>query len=128
MTKHEDMTALRNHPEIRYNCAQSVFIPFAEDMGITREQAKDVAANFGGGMGCGSVCGAVTGALMAMGGLNIPVEERAELLRRFRDENGTLDCAALLKATAERGEIKKEHCDRMVEQCLNFVCELTEKE
>ena len=35
-----------------YNCAQSVFIPFAEDRGRTREQAKDIAANFGGGMGC----------------------------------------------------------------------------
>ena len=128
MTKHEDMVALRNNPDIRYNCAQSVLIPFAEDMGITREQAKDIAANFGSGMGCGSVCGAVTGALMAMGGLNLSVEQRAELLKRFRDENGTLDCAELLKAAAERGEPRKVHCDRMVEQCLNFVCELTEKE
>ena len=57
MTKHEDMVALRNNPDIRYNCAQSVLIPFAEDMGITREQAKGIAANFGSGMGCGSVCG-----------------------------------------------------------------------
>ena len=128
MTKHEDMVALRNHPEIHYNCAQSVLIPFAEEIGITREQACALSAQFGGGMGCGSVCGAVTGALMAMGGLNLPVEQRRELLRRFRTENGSLDCAALLKAAAERGETKKEHCDRMVEQCLRFVCELIEKE
>ena len=128
MTKREDMLALRNHPEIRYNCAQSVLIPFAEDMGLTREQANALAANFGGGMGCGSVCGAVTGALMAMGGLNMTQETRAELLRRFRAENGALNCAELLKAAAERGETKKEHCDRLVEQCLNFVCELTGKE
>lgn len=128
MTKHEDMVALRKHPDIHYNCAQSVIIPFAEDMGITREQAASLAAMFGGGMGCGSVCGAVTGALMAMGGLNLPVEKRRELLNRFRTENGSIDCASLLKAAAERGEAKQEHCDRMVEQCLNFVCELTEKE
>jgi len=128
MTKHEDMRVLRNDPNVHYNCAQAVLIPFAEDMGITREQAKNIAANFGGGMDCGSVCGAVTGALMAMGGLNIPTEKRAELLQQFRNENGTLNCAELLKAAAERGETKKEHCDRMVEQCLDFVCELTEKE
>lgn len=128
MTKQEDMVALRNDPNVHYNCAQAVLMPFAEDMGLTREQAKNVAANFGGGMGCGSVCGAVTGALMALGGLNFPPEKRTELLRKFQQENGTLDCAALLKAAAERGETKKEHCDRMVEQCLNFVCELTEKE
>ena len=128
MTKYEDMRALRNDPNIRYNCAQAVLIPFAEDIGMPRGQAKDIAANFGGGMGCGSVCGAVTGALMALGGLNIPTEKRVELLNRFRTENGTLNCAELLKAAAERGETKKEHCDRMVEQCLDFVCELTEKE
>ena len=128
MTKHEDMIALRNHPDIHYNCAQSVLIPFAEDMGITREQANALALNFGGGMGCGSVCGAVTGALMAMGGLDIPQEKRLELLRKFRAENGAIDCAALLKASAERGEAKKEHCDRLVAECLDYVCKLTEKE
>ena len=128
MTKHEDMRALRNDPNVRYNCAQSVLIPFAEDMGLTREQAKELTAYFGGGMGCGAVCGAVTGALLAMGGLNIPMERRAELFSRFRAENGALNCAELLKAAAERGETKKEHCDRLVEQCLDFVCELTEKE
>ena len=128
MTKHEDMAALRNHPDIHYNCAQSVLIPFAEDMGITREQANALALNFGGGMVCGSVCGAITGALMAMGGLNVPQEKRLELLRKFRAENGDIDCAALLKASAERGETKKDHCDRLVAECLNFVCELTGKE
>ena len=45
MTKYEDMIALRNHPDIHYNCAQSVLIPFAEDMGITREQANALSAH-----------------------------------------------------------------------------------
>ncbi len=123
MTRREDMAALRAHPTIHYNCAQSVLIPFAEDMGITREQANALALNFGGGMGCGSVCGAVTGALMALGGLGLPQEKRLELLRQFTNENGSIDCASLLKASAERGEVKKVHCDRMVAQCVDFVCQ-----
>lgn len=128
MTKREDMIALRNDPTVHYNCAQSVLIPFAEDMGITREQANALALNFGGGMGCASVCGAITGALMAMGGLNLPQEKRLELLRQFRTANGDIDCAALLKAAADRGEPRKVHCDRMVAECLDFVCKQIDKE
>lgn len=128
VTKKEEMLALRSDPAVHYNCAQSVLIPFAEELGITREQANALAAQFGSGMGCGSVCGAVTGALMALGGLGLPTQERSELLRRFRTENGALDCAALLKAAAERGEPRKAHCDRMVEQCLQFVCDRIGKE
>jgi C_GCAxxG_C_C family probable redox protein len=128
MTKHEDMTALRNDPTTHYNCAQAVLIPFADDMGITREQANALAADFGGGMGCGSVCGAVTGALMALGGLGLPQEKRLELLRKFRADNGALDCALLLKAAAQRGEEKKAHCDRMVAQCVDFLCQETGQE
>lgn len=122
MTKREKMTALRNDPSVHYNCAQSVLIPFAEDIGITEEQANDLMLNFGGGMGCGSVCGAVTGALAAMGGLGLPQEKRVELIRQFRNANGALDCAALLKAAVERGEERKAHCDRMIDECMDFVC------
>lgn len=128
MTKHEEMLALRNDPQTHYNCARSVLIPFAEDMGVTRSQAAALSQNFGGGMGCGSVCGALTGALMALGGMKLPPQKRAELLRRFRSENGTIDCTALLKAAAERGEPRKVHCDRMIAQCLDFVCDAMEME
>ena len=128
MTKHEDMIALRNHPEIHYNCAQSVLIPFAEDIGITREQANALALDFGGGMGCGSVCGAVTGALMAMGGLELPQEKRLELIEKFRAAHGTIDCAGLVKDLEPGTPERKQLCDGLVAECLNFVCELTEKE
>ncbi len=123
MTKKEDMLALQNDPQIHYNCAQSVLIPFAEDLGITREQAAALTRNFGGGMGCGSVCGALTGALMALGYLESSLQKRDELMRRFQAENGAVNCADLLKAAAGRGESKKVCCNRMVAQCLDFVCE-----
>ena len=122
MTKCEHAAALRADPNVHYNCAQAVLIPFAGDMGITREQANDLALNFGGGMGCGSVCGAVTGALMAMGALGLPQEKRLELLEQFRSANGAINCAELVKAAAARGEAKKVHCDRVVAECTDFVC------
>ena len=114
MTRKEDMAALRADTQVHYNCAQAVTVPFAQDMGITREQAYNLALNFGGGMGCGVTCGALVGALTVLGGLGLPQEKRLELIRRFRAENGAIDCAALLKAAFQRGEEKKPHCDRMV--------------
>ena len=125
MTRKEDMAALRADTQVHYNCAQAVVVPFARDMGITREQAYNMMLNFGGGMGCGAACGALTGALTALGGLGRPQEKRLELIERFRAENGSIDCADLLKAALERGEEKKPHCDRMVRQCVDFVCQET---
>lgn len=125
MTRKEDMTALRADTQVHYNCAQAVVVPFARDMGLTREQAYDMTLYFGGGMGCGAACGALVGALTALGGLGQPQEKRLELIQQFRGENGAIDCAALLKAALERGEEKKTHCDRMVRQCVDFVCRET---
>lgn len=72
MTRKEHSKALRAHPQVHYNCAQAVLIPFAGDMGLTEEQANALTLNFGAGMGCGAVCGAISGAFVAMGGLGMP--------------------------------------------------------
>ena len=125
MTRKEDMSALRADTQVHYNCAQSVVVPFAQDMGLTRELAYDLALNFGGGMGCGATCGALIGALAVLGGLGQPQEKRLELIRTFRTANGAIDCAALLKAAHQRGEEKKPHCDGLVRQCVDFVCRET---
>jgi C_GCAxxG_C_C family probable redox protein len=51
-----------------FNCSQSVFSAWAEELGLDRETALRVATAFGGGMGHrGDTCGAVTGAFMAIG-------------------------------------------------------------
>lgn len=48
-----------------YNCAQSVACAYAEEMGMTAEQAARLASGFGGGIGkMRQACGAVTGAVM----------------------------------------------------------------
>lgn len=53
--------------EIGFDCSQVVAEYFAEDMGLSVEDARKVAACFGGGCGKGGTCGAVVGAMMAIG-------------------------------------------------------------
>ena len=48
-----------------YNCSQSVYAAFAEELGITVEEAAKKASPFGAGFGkLREVCGAVTGMVM----------------------------------------------------------------
>lgn len=125
MTKKEMAMALRADTRTHYNCAQTVLVPYAAEVGLSEEQACAAALNFGRGMGCGAMCGAVTGALMAMGFLGLPQEKRLELFRQFRAENGALNCAELLRAAAERGEEQKAHCDEMIAGCMDILARLT---
>ena len=125
MTKREDMAALRARTDVHFNCAQSVIVPFAEELGLTREQAYDLALDFGGGMGRGLTCGALVGALMVMGGLKLPQKRRLALIDQFREENGAVNCRDLVAACLERGEPKKQNCDRLVAQCVDWLCRET---
>ena len=89
-----------------FSCSQAVFSTLAPEMGLDEETASKIASAFGGGMSRhGEVCGAVTGALMTLGlkyGSTSPDEEEAireasqELMRRFKETNGSLLCKELL--------------------------------
>lgn len=105
---------LRADTNVHYNCAQAVLMPFAQEAGLTEEQAFKMAAHFGSGMRHGSTCGAVTGALMALGLLGYDEKEAAALLRQVREGHGALDCATLLKTSHEQGIPRKSHCDGIV--------------
>ena len=92
-----------------YNCAQSVFMTFAEDFGIDKETALKLSSSFGGGMGrLREVCGAVT-AMFAIAGLKkgyiAPDDDIAKakhyeyiqyLADRFKSQYGTIVCRELL--------------------------------
>ena len=120
---------LRGDTAVHYNCAQSVLIPFAEDFGMSREEAFRVAANFGAGMRMGSVCGAVTGALMALGlaGKDDPAVV-SELVRKVKgNHEGLIDCRDLLRVNHEKGREQKPHCDDMVYECVGLVCGFLEQ-
>ena len=106
--------ALRADTTVHYNCCQSVLIPFAEELGIDDTQATALGANFGAGMRMGATCGALTGALMVLGGLGYGEAEATALLRQFRQTHGDTNCAVLLKASHDRGEQRKDHCDGLV--------------
>mgnify|MGYP002538495802 CR=1 FL=1 len=90
------------------NCAQAVFLAFAEEK-MDRDTALKIASGFGGGMaGMRNVCGAVNGMFMAYGLLCGPADptDRAakaksyETLRQLAGEfevrNGSLICRQLL--------------------------------
>ena len=114
MTHLEKAQELRARTDVHFNCCQSVLVAFAEDMGLTEQQAFDLGANFGSGMRCGSVCGTLTGALMVLGMTHYPPEEADSFRRKFLEDHGEIHCAALLKAAHEAGIPRKEHCDGLV--------------
>ena len=105
MTKKQKLYTLRNDPNVHYNCAQSMLIPFAGEIGITEEQANALTLNFGGGMGCGAACGALVGTLAAMGGLGMPQEKREELIAEFQSRHQCLNCRR-----GWSGELRSRKC------------------
>ena len=92
-----------------YNCAQSVFLAFAEDFGFDKDTALKLSSSFGGGMGrLREVCGAVS-SMFAIAGLkygytsNNDDEIKAQhykriqdLAEKFRADFGTIICRELL--------------------------------
>lgn len=92
-----------------YGCSQSVVAAFADLYGFTDQQAKLVAAGFGGGVGrLRMMCGAVSG-LVILAGMKDGQTDGAdaqgkancyrvvqELLEEFKKENGSVICAELL--------------------------------
>ena len=88
MTRLEEVQYLRTEPDGRhYNCAQSLLVPFASEVGLTKEQADALGANFGAGMKMGSTCGVLTSALMLLGMKGCTPQQAAQLVQRFREKH-----------------------------------------
>ena len=124
MTAAQHAAALRAGKTTHYNCAQSVLIPYAEQLGMTQEQARALAENFGAGMRHGATCGAVTGALMVLGALGYREETARQFLQTFRAQQGELTCEKLLKLGEQQGLEKKAHCDSLVVSAVELVEQL----
>lgn len=122
----EQSKSLRNDPNIHYNCAQAVFIPFAEEKGMSAEQAGAITANFGSGMRMGATCGAITGGLMALGLYGLGDAKNAgEFVRRMKERHGgRTQCRDLLAEEVHSPEEKKPHCDGMVYETVEIVEEM----
>lgn len=96
-----------------YNCAQAVYLAWAEEMGMSEDEAVKLVCALGGGMGrLREVCGTVSGALMVLGaleGYSDPTDHAAkrrlyELEQRFaakfREKSGSIICRELLGLSA----------------------------
>lgn len=95
-----------------YNCAQSVYMAYADLFELDSTLAATISAPFGGGMGrLREVCGACSG-MFLVAGLAVPVatpkdrEAKAanyklvqELAAEFKAENGSYICRELLGLT-----------------------------
>ena len=111
MSRMEKTKMLRADTVRHNNCCQSVVMTFAEDMGLTEEQAFALGTHFAAGLRQGSVCGAMSGALMVLGAMGYDENTANTLIRNFREKHGATDCATLLKTSKEQGiEKVYVHC------------------
>ena len=129
-----------------YNCAQSVFAAFAEEMGLEQKQALRLASALGGGMGgMRGVCGAVSGMLLVLGmlkGYDQPgnhenkkrlYAQARDMAQTFRGEFGALNCGELLSGAgiqpkAEPSDrtaayYRERPCARYVAACARLTAE-----
>lgn len=95
--------------ESGYNCAQSVFLAYADVVNLDLETAKKMSVSFGGGMGrMREVCGTIS-ALAMLAGFRYPVDDTTDqeartrnyamvqlAAQRFKEKYGTIICRDLL--------------------------------
>lgn len=92
-----------------YNCAQSVFGAYAEELVLDFETALKISSSFGAGMGrLREVCGAVSGMFMAVGLANGYSSNSDNIIKanhyktiqylakEFEKMNGSIICSELL--------------------------------
>ena len=136
-----------------YGCSQAVVAAFADMYGLDDTMAKRISAGFGGGVGrMRMMCGAAS-ALVVLAGLEKGQTEGndregkaecyklvQELMAKFKERNGSLICAELLKMNGckvvtdtnipdERNAeyYKKRPCVRKVESAARIFYEHLEK-
>lgn len=128
--------------ENKFHCSQSVLATYAEELGLTEEQALKIAYCFNSGMRKGEVCGACSGALLVLGMKYGPCEKddldsrtiankkTVDFLEQFKKENGSYICNDLLGcdvSTAEGVQYAVDHnyfnevCPRMVASAVRIL-------
>lgn len=119
----ERAQALRNDPNVHYNCAQSVLMAFCEEKGLSAETADALTANLGSGMRVGGSCGAMVGGLLVLGLYG--VNDSSDVLSYWKEfsaaHDGMTQCRDLLRVNAQKGLPKKPHCDGMVYEAVKIV-------
>lgn len=128
-----------------YNCAQSVFLTYADKFGFDKETALKLSSSFGGGMGrMREVCGAVS-AMFMIAGLKKGYTENnndkikgehyariQKLAKEFKKEHGTIICRELLGVDAGDNPIPskrtaKYYTERPCEEFIATACKIIDK-
>ena len=129
-----------------YNCAQSVFYCFCEDLGFDKNVALKLATGFGGGMGRKEeVCGAVAGGIIVLSAKHgrgekddraateLTYQKTRELMDRFAAKHGTFICRQLLggcELTTEEGQKQYKENDlfnKVCKPCVQSAVETLEE-
>ena len=131
-----------NYFSQKLHCSQSVLAAFAEECGITEEEALMLGSCFGGGMRKGQVCGAVTGALMVLGllygqkkvcdteGQELSSKVNDLMMDRFKKKCGSYICNDLLGCDITSAEghqfcvdnkLFTELCPKMVAAAVEII-------
>lgn len=123
-----------------YNCAQSVFLAYADLFDLPFDLARNLSVSFGGGMGrMREICGTVS-AMAMLAGLKYPVADPKDgaarkrnygavqrMAQEFKDTYQTLVCRRLLPA-ADAAKNDPAPSERTVEYyrkrpCVRYVAE-----
>jgi C_GCAxxG_C_C family probable redox protein len=129
-----------------YNCAQSVFYAFREELGLNEDIILKIACGLGAGMGRkGEVCGAVTGGILVLGMLHgrgikdkrksteTTYQKTRELMELFAKKHGSYICRQLLDGcdlTTNEGQSKfkeKDMLNTICKACVQSAVEIIEK-
>jgi len=128
-----------------FSCSQSVFTPYAVELGIPEEKALKLSQVLGGGIShLGLTCGAVTGALLVISlhfgrsqaedtaAKDLTYSLAQEFCQRFSELYGSINCSDLIGCslkTPQGRELASEH-DLFDKYCTAFIedsCRLLEE-
>ena len=82
------------------NCAQAILHTYADVVGISDDEAMNMAGAFGAGMGnMEGTCGALVGAGLALGIVNKDkvksMKQMRQIMNSFQERNGATQCRML---------------------------------
>ena len=112
--KHEEKAL--SYFKDKFHCSQSVLAVYADELGLTEEQALKIAAFFNAGMRKGQVCGACSGSLIVLKMMygqadkddldsrNKTNQMTNRFLNRFKELNGTYICTEILGCDSTKQE------------------------
>ncbi len=124
--------ALEKFPS--YNCAQTVFSVFADELMLDEETALKLTSGFGGGMARAETCGAVTASYLVIGLKHghasadlLEKNNTKELILKFNKKfvakHGSLICKELVGCdiSTPEGQVKAKEKNAFNEFCPHFV-------